>query len=404
MSGWSMAKLGAQVEILNHKRIPLSRIERAKRQGPYRYYGAQGVIDHIDDFLFDGEFVLVAEDGENLRSRKQPIGSLVSGRFWVNNHAHILRARDGVANNRFLLHAINNAALGGFITGAAQPKLTKANLERIEFPCPPAALQARIAALLARFDELIEINERRIDVLEQLVKLLFHEWFVRFRFPKHTASDVEAAATPAGPKGWTACRIGDIAHMARHSVTPMSRRGDVFEHFSIPAFDADRLPLFESGESIRSSKFLLRDEAVLLSKLNPRIPRVWFVSPESDSAIASSEFLPWEGTSVSNAWLWAMFSAASFRAWLVGTAGGTSTSHQRVKPDDISNRSVWTGDSGVHRAFDSIGEPCLREAATLRAQNRQLATTRDLLLPRLVTGRLDISDIDLGDLLEREAA
>jgi type I restriction enzyme S subunit len=167
---WETARLGSKAEILNRLRVPLSAVERARRPGPYRYFGAQGVIDHVDDYLFDGEYVLVAEDGENLRSRKKPVAALVSGRFWVNNHAHVFRARTDAANNRFLCHAINQASLSGLITGAAQPKLTKANLERLEFPCPPVQIQNRIAAVLSAFDELIEINERRIELLEDLAR------------------------------------------------------------------------------------------------------------------------------------------------------------------------------------------------------------------------------------------
>lgn len=125
----------------------------------------------MDDYIFDGEFILVAEDGENLRSRKQAIAFLVEGQFWVNNHAHIVSSRRGVADNRFLLHAIDSARLGGRVTGAAQPKPTRANLEQLEVAAPPYATQRRIAAVLSAFDKLIAINERRIQLLEGLAGL-----------------------------------------------------------------------------------------------------------------------------------------------------------------------------------------------------------------------------------------
>src|SRR5438132_409409 len=90
--------LGELIELHDHRRVPLSGTERAARPGPFEYYGAQGVIDWIDDFRYDGSYLLVPEDGENLRSRKLPIASVVRGRFWVNNHAHVLQAKADVAD------------------------------------------------------------------------------------------------------------------------------------------------------------------------------------------------------------------------------------------------------------------------------------------------------------------
>ena len=83
------------------KRVPLSGAQREKRQGNFRYYGAQGVIDHIDDFIFDGTYLLIAEDGENLKSKKQNIAQVVEGQFWVNNHAHIVQGNE-LCNTRYL--------------------------------------------------------------------------------------------------------------------------------------------------------------------------------------------------------------------------------------------------------------------------------------------------------------
>lgn len=102
MTSWRNLLLGDVIDLFDHVRVPLNANERAQRQGPYPYYGAQGVIDHVDEFLFDGRYLLVPEDGENLNSRKQPIAYFANGKFWVNNHAHILRAKKGVADDVFL--------------------------------------------------------------------------------------------------------------------------------------------------------------------------------------------------------------------------------------------------------------------------------------------------------------
>lgn len=146
------------------KRVPLSGAQREKRQGKYRYYGAQGVIDHIDDFLFDGTYLLIAEDGENLKSKKQNIAQVVEGQFWVNNHAHIVQGNK-LCNTRFLCYLLNSMDLSGYVTGSAQPKLSQANLNAVSILLPSIDIQKRIVEYLYMFDEKIALNNAINDNL-----------------------------------------------------------------------------------------------------------------------------------------------------------------------------------------------------------------------------------------------
>jgi type I restriction enzyme S subunit len=125
--------IGEVAEILDALRRPVKASER--QPGPYPYYGAQGIVDYVDGFLFDGEFVLVAEDGENLRSRKEKIALVARGKFWVNNHAHILRGTKR-ADTRYLYYAINAADISGYVTGSTIPKLSQGSLNQLRIPCP----------------------------------------------------------------------------------------------------------------------------------------------------------------------------------------------------------------------------------------------------------------------------
>ena len=118
------------------KRVPLSAKQRKERKGKYPYYGAQGIIDYIDDYIFDGKYLLIAEDGENLKSKKQKVAQLADGRYWVNNHAHILTGKLGF-NVESLFLLFKHTPVKSIVTGAVQPKISQANLRSIQVVIPP---------------------------------------------------------------------------------------------------------------------------------------------------------------------------------------------------------------------------------------------------------------------------
>ncbi|MBZ0298372.1 MAG: restriction endonuclease subunit S, partial [Anaerolineae bacterium] len=208
---WQEVQLGDVIEVFDNQRIPLSSMERQKRQGAYPYYGASGIIDYIDDYIFEGRYILVAEDGENLNSRKLPVAFFATGKFWVNNHAHIIRAKKDVADDYFLVAWFAQADISGYITGTAQPKLSQANLKAIKLRLPNPENQRRIAAVLSAYDDLIENNTRRIKLLEQAAHDLYREWFVYFRFPGHESVRMVESGTEYGaiPEGWEVKPIGE---------------------------------------------------------------------------------------------------------------------------------------------------------------------------------------------------
>lgn len=175
-------KIGDLVEIFNNIRIPLSSKERESHQKNFPYYGAQGIVDYVTDYLFDGEYILVAEDGENLRSNNQNICNLVKGKFWVNNHAHILRA-NSENHTKYLFYNFNRIKFEPYVTGSAQPKLNKENLLNIKTHVHELKDQQKIAKVLSDLDGKIELNNRINAELEEMAKLVYEYWFVQFDFP-----------------------------------------------------------------------------------------------------------------------------------------------------------------------------------------------------------------------------
>ena len=155
--GWGWARFGDGMVNRDGERIPVSREDRASRQGQYDYYGASGVIDHIDDYLFDKPLLLIGEDGANLINRATPIAFIATGKYWVNNHAHVL---DAISWNvlRYMELFINATDLVPYVTGTAQPKMNQQKMNTIPVALPPEFEQQRIVAkvdqLMALCDEL----------------------------------------------------------------------------------------------------------------------------------------------------------------------------------------------------------------------------------------------------------
>lgn len=147
-NSWKKEQFANVTINLDHKRIPLSKAERANLTKIYDYYGASGIIDKVDKFIFDGRYLLIGEDGANLVMRSKPIAFIAEGKFWVNNHAHIIETKSDITID-FLCFFINSIDLIPFVTGSAQPKMTQAKMNTIPVPVPTIQEQKRIVSLIS---------------------------------------------------------------------------------------------------------------------------------------------------------------------------------------------------------------------------------------------------------------
>jgi len=143
--------LGDLAENLDSKRKPIT--SGLREAGEIPYYGASGIVDYVKDYIFDGDYLLVSEDGANLLARNTPIAFSISGKTWVNNHAHVLKF-ETYAERKYVEYYLNSIDLTPYISGAAQPKLNKKNLESINIPNPAPKEKERIVAILDKFDSL----------------------------------------------------------------------------------------------------------------------------------------------------------------------------------------------------------------------------------------------------------
>ena len=165
---WPKRNLGSLAENLDSRRVPITKGDR--KAGPFPYYGASGIVDSVADYIFDEDILLISEDGANLLARSTPIAFAVSGKCWVNNHAHVLKFAD-IATQKFVEVYLNSIPVEGFVTGAAQPKLNQEALNRIPIPIPDdVATQRAIVADIEAEQALVSANRKLIARMEKKIQ------------------------------------------------------------------------------------------------------------------------------------------------------------------------------------------------------------------------------------------
>jgi len=332
----------------------------------------------------------------------------------------ILWVDEAVADARFIHAVLDNLYRSGEVerfqtqsTGLRNLR-TKQLLAEFRFGLPPIDAQRRIAAVLSAFDELIEINERRIELLEDLARSLYREWFVHFRFPGH--EDVELVDSALGPipEGWEVRQLRDTVTLDKGLSYKGAHLTDVGQPMANLKCLARSGGFRRDGTKLYSGPFTLRhavspgDLVIANTDLT-----------QAGNVIGSPALIPArtyaEGGLISHhlfavrpvdglatvPFLFQMFAHETFRAFARGRASGTTVLGLRAE-DALGFRFV-TPPAELRDAFSTAAAGLHQHAEALRDLNEDLVATRDLLLPRLVTGRLDISDIDLGILTPAEA-
>lgn len=364
------------------QRIPLSSGQREKRQGQYRYYGAQGVIDYVDDYIFDGKYLLIAEDGENLKSKKQDIAQIVKGKFWVNNHAHVVQG-NALCLTEYLCYLLNHNDLSGYITGSAQPKLSQANLNAIAFDVPSIETQQIIVSIISALDEKIAINREINDNLQQQAQAIYHE-----RFETVSPNDL--------PSDWRIVTLGEVATISNKSFNPLKEPEILLEHYSIPAFDEARFPVFELSTSIKSNKFIIDVSCFMISKLNPTTKRVWKPYCLTGNAVCSTEFIVYKAKDKTiTDFLYSVIDSNSFSDFMCSHVTGSTGSRQRTTPSDTLSYELILPSEDELAEFQSLVSPMYAQIRINAIENDRLKRLRDSLLPKLMSGEIDVSTIQL---------
>ncbi|WML26422.1 restriction endonuclease subunit S [Neobacillus sp. OS1-33] len=201
---WEQQKLGEVADFFDEKRIPIDSVKRIK--GQYPYYGATGIIDYVEDYIFEGEYVLLAEDGANITTRNSPIAYLTEGKFWVNNHAHIMKMKLG--SNIYLVQLLEKQNYDKYNSGTAQPKLNGKVVKNIilNFPCKEE--QTKIGEFFKHLDNTIALLQQELTTLKQI-----KQGFLQKMFPKEGQS-VPEVRFPGFTGDWEERKISEIGNIS----------------------------------------------------------------------------------------------------------------------------------------------------------------------------------------------
>ena len=329
----------------------------------------------------------------------------------------LLRPEPAAINPRFLLYSLQSPSVQHQIgwnegTGSTVSNLRIPVLKALAIPTPPRPVQDEAARILGALDDRIDNLRRTNTTLEAIAQALFKSWFVDFDPVRAKAEGREPegmdAATAALfpcelevselgpiPRGWRRLAFGDVATLTRGSVNPAATPEEEFQHYSLPAFDTGQMPLSERGETIKSNKTPISTGAVLVSKLNPHIPRIWLVGNARDRAVCSTEFLVWiPKAGVGSAFVYSLAASPEFNSRMRQLVTGTSNSHQRVKPDQLAGVEIAAGSDEAVARFECVAAPLLARVAHNRQQANLLASLRDTLLPRLISGKLRLPEVE----------
>ncbi|MCY4198745.1 MAG: restriction endonuclease subunit S [Gammaproteobacteria bacterium] len=294
-------------------------------------------------------------------------------------------------------------------TGSTFPNVSAEQLGMIPWPSLELEEQHAIAEILGTLDDKIELNRRMNETLETIAHGIFKDWFVDFG-PTRAKAEGRAPYLPpelwelfpaafdneGKPTGWQMYTLSDLVHHHRATLSPSAHPDCIYEHYSIPAYDAGNEPAIDLGDSIKSNKTIVPQGAVLLSKINPEIERVWLPNTNSGAPrIASTEFLALTPLApATSSVLYCLFRSSYFRAQMTARVTGTSKSHQRVPPKSLLACEVLVANPTLLDMFDRKVSPMMNRLLSNRRESSELVKTRDVLLPKLVSGEIHLQDAE----------
>lgn len=349
--------------------------------GKYPVIGGNGLRGYTDTYNFDGECAVIGRQGAYCGNVR-----FFSGKGYMTEHA-VVTQPNSANNAKYLTYKLSGLSLGRFSGQAAQPGLSVTKLARLRIEMPPKWYQDRVAGILSAYDNLIEVNNKRIKVLEQIAENLYKEWFVRFRFPGHETSGFENGI----PKGWNVCRFSSIANVLSGG-TPSTDHDEYYGGnipFYTPKDSSDDYFVFNTiskltEEGLQHCNSQLYPKNTIMITARGTVGNLNLLA--KPMAMNQSCYALTSNTIPSQYFLFFLIKREILKLRKMASGGVFDT----IIVSTFDHIKVTIPDKSLIMSFDMLVSPILDETYTLLKQNRNLIRQRDLLLPRLMSGKIEV--------------
>ena len=286
----------------------------------------------------------------------------------------------------YYLLKFNKNAIENMGSGTTFKEVSGSTMKSIPVRVPVSIEeQKRIASTLSALDDKIEENDRINCNLQNQAQALFKSWFIDFE--------------PFGgsaPSEWCESTFGQIAVLKTDSWSPTKNPNELIEHYSIPALDEQHYPVFETSSDIKSNKYIINSNSVMISKLNPDTKRIWRPLCITDNSVCSTEFIVFEARKKEHKdFVYSILDSTPFLNYLCSQTTGSTNSRQRANPKSTLDYSLLLPPDTVVNDFCHIVTPMYDLINANIIENQELSKTRDILLPKLMTGEIDVSKLEL---------
>lgn len=317
--------------------------------------------------------------------KDQPTNFLVSTGFAV------IDVDDKLADPDYIYYLLTQKDIVEYLQSIAEqsvsayPSLKPSDIKNMEILLPNIQIQRKVVSILSSIDRKISCNKKINNNLEKQAQALYKSWFVDFELNSGVM-----------PSDWKISQLASIAKISTKVFSPAKNPNVEVEHYSIPSYDEKHYPIFEISNGIKSNKYCLTSNSVMISKLNPNTKRLWRPYCISDNPICSTEFIVYEPINPLNRdYIYSIIDSIEFSTFLCSHTTGSTNSRQRTTPSITLTYDIVVPDEKTIHAFCSIVSPMYDLIENNTKENQKLAETRDKLLPKLMSGELDVSDIRL---------
>ena len=361
------------------------------KDGDIPVFGSGGIMCYVNDYLYDGEVVLLP--------RKGTLNNIMfySGKLWSVDTMYYAIVNEK-ANPYYLYSYLKLLDLKHLDSGSTLPSMTKSAYNDLIIKLPKINVQKKISDFLYDLEAKIQVNNKINSELESMAKLMYDYWFVQFDFPDENGRPYKSSGGKMIyneelkreiPEGWEVSKISSLMKVGKDQLTPSENPEKEFKHLSIPVFDKYGGYSLEKGNEIGSSKFIVEKYDILVSKLNPWFNRVYY-APNEDNIICTTEMVVWRNDNLfSKNFFYYLARSERFITFCTQSATGTSNSHKRVSPSVMMGYKI-AYNADLIEEFGGIVDPWIKKYNLNKDENRKLAELRDWLLPMLMNGQVTV--------------